>query len=266
MKMLVREDMPEWYRLSHDKEGVLSVIVSPEAIAELQPIRWAEAPIVRLLQETFGFKEFASIDQPRFGFEQVAEVESSEDVVIFRFDLRPIARPKGKESFCDWQYAFAVSASLNVLLSALTWSVEAETLSRCPQLLTVTGLTTKRDLNGGSLGADLSPALCHWLAGKSKIEHWLEVTLQMQVAYRRMTNRIQAYYRHHTFATIQPTARLCLNCEGNATCLYVEGSTRYEVGRGLELNSHNVDSPVQQLTLLVGLATICDLYRSEHLA
>ena len=53
------------------------------------------------------------------------------------------------------------------------------------------------------------------------------------------------------------------DCPGNACGIHpTEVDLRYDLG-GYEFSCHNVDSPAQQMALIVGLAALHDMARKE---
>ena len=64
-----------------------------------------------------------------------------------------------------------------------------------------------------------------------------------------------------TFVNITDDGRFILQCFGNAcdVAIYPDHCSDWESGYATEFNCHNLDAPLQQLTLLAGLATLHEL-------
>jgi hypothetical protein len=85
----------------------------------------------------------------------------------------------------------------------------------------------------------------------------------MRNAYQRLfgkdiLDRFDAMYIH---ARIEQPCRIHFSTVGDRTC--VGSMTNYRNENGLELYDHNVDTPHQQIVLLIGLASMHAIARRE---
>lgn len=170
----------------------------------------------------------------------------------------------GIEWVYDWKEATAISASFTVLTKWLGSYCEIETSAPYPQLLTIQTIT-QQGQHGGSLSGDISIPLRNWLdafaANCRKQRSFPEMTSAMMTAYNRMI-RLRDYDRYSFNAYIAKKGMFIANCPGNACGL--NPSDWYEnKGHGFEFSCHNVDSPMQQITLLAALAVLHDIARKE---
>jgi len=163
---------------------------------------------------------------------------------------------KGKHLIFDWKSGYAVSASFTAFsLLSRPWS--KKTSSTLPQLLTIQ-TNIKAEIDGAPLGGIYSLALCNWLRMVGQT-NFPEVVEAMKNAYRQMysLNRLSGYY----FGATNNDGWLVIDCPGNACGIYPsDGFTR---GKGCEFTCHNLDTSVQQITLIAGLAALHDRARKE---
>lgn len=184
----------------------------------------------------------------------------------------------GKERIYKWQSAYAVSASFTVLFQMLNM-IEGdialdkmdvkEIPTNFPQLLTVETVT-KHDMHGGSLGGSYGVPLVSWLAAKSKglsRQHHIvleEMEKAMKIAYSHMFGKssLDEYQRFEAHIDYEG-GWLNVSCPGDACGLNPSNSWMPDRDKGYQFSCHNVDNPVQQFTLLAGLAALHDQVRRE---
>lgn len=288
MRILTREEVPCWYELSwREKESAIILRIHKDIVESIKPIP-QDSPMAIGLMEEFSFASFAGNLNQDFGFESVFRFQEEQDDFVEFFIKIPVVRRKtdtpcdrcdgsgkdafledreclscdgsGKEHIYDWKPAFAISASFT-LLSRILEFPEEDTSAPLPQLLTVTTMTGKH-MHGGSLGGTYGIAFCKWLRHLGARTNVPEVVQAMKVAYDRMVG-IKEFDEHYFTAYIaNENGWLNIDCPGDACGLNPShGSIREE--RGYEFSCHNVDSPMQQITLLVGLAALHDKARKE---
>ncbi len=276
MKVIVHDTLPRWYGLSWRPEAPAIVVsVHREFLSTLSPI---PAEDVRDCMASFKFGQFEGSLEKAFGFDNVLERSVNGDFADFTARLPKVFRlldenceecggsgrdedrdgdclgcsGEGKKSVFEWTSAYAVSASLGLLLDRAMYT-DFESSSRAPQLLTV-HLLTAHGPHGGSLGGMYSVPLVRWLAAQPLHTKILEMVDAMRRAHTHIfgedrwnTHRFGASIAHHGG---------CLNVDCPGCGLYP--SDRRYTGEGYEFACHNVDSAAQQLTLLAGLAALHD--------
>ena len=209
---------------------------------------------------------FIEPTQNSWGFGEIITAASKEDGwTTFTCPLPIIF--KENESDPDWKKAYAVCATLQVLFNSLI-GFEGDTSSSQSQLLGVgyMGLDTEK-MGGWGLGVKLSPRLCMWLNKKTGVEEITpiqEVADAMKAAHQQMYRRKGFAIDEYSFmAHIQAPKSLHLACPGDACGLDPEDNRDYDLETGYELVPHNMDGPLQQLTLLAGIAALHDLASKE---
>ena len=165
----------------------------------------------------------------------------------------------------NWAPAYQLSCSLSVILRIMEFAEASPNTLELNQLATLVSIC-RGDMGGFGLGATLSPIARNWIAAnRSKNE---EVAQSAMIAtYRHMWPdyfKKDEDFRLYSFrVNSQGGNGLIMDIPGSACGIYVE-----DVGRGnqgWEISSHNVDSPIQQLSLLSGLCAILRLVRESQL-
>lgn len=211
-------------------------------------------PLASALRDEFRLPEFIPPSAENWGFGSVLSKADSDrsDWTVWRCALP--ARKKKHE--IDWGTLYGISATLNVLTVALS-IFEDEISAPKPQLLCIRLFTMRGD-SGGSLSAEIGRAMLPWFSTQQDNFQHAGIQTIMKNTYERLTKykvpnvsfgRFDAYFRQPYFVN--------LSCPGNACGLDPEDYFERK-DRGYKLLPHNVDSPVQQLTLLMGLAAMHD--------
>lgn len=288
-KMLYYEDIPCWYELSWDAEHVGIIFrLHQEFIEQVEPIP-ENSPIVENFRE--GFKSFDAFNtglDNDFGFdgkflylgEKGDFIEFFVKIPAVKFSInKTCERCNGNKIdpalrdycyACDglglerkfyWNEAYKISATFTILFLFISFP-EKETSSPLPQLMTVETIT-RPGLHGGSLGGVYSVPLVNWLATIPENYGITAMDKAMTQAWDRMCI-VGGLDEHRIYTRIaNDRGWLNVNIPGNACGLNpawgAEGDMKE--GRGYKFDCHNTDSPMQQLTLLAGLAALHDLAR-----
>ena len=289
MNVLIRDRLPRWYGISwREANPAILLSIHRDFLADFPKIK-PDAPEVLARVQEFGFSLFDGSSQPYFGFDQcLTRQEGNGEFVEFVAPLPIVCKETdrpcqncegsgndtlrdGKCLYCNgrgteeeytWRGAFAISASLN-LFFRLACFPEKRTSAAAPQLLTVR-LHTARGMHGGELGGMYGIPLAEWLRSQPLHTGIPEMVRAMKAAYGHMlgASRVNEYNEYSFRAAIDhQNGWLSVDCPGDACGLNPVRSP--EPGRGYELSSHNVDTPAQQLTLLAGLAALCDRVRRD---
>jgi len=177
-----------------------------------------------------------------------------------------IAPAKGKKK-TDWNPAMQLACSLAVLTRELEF-VKAEPNPRGLKQLATLLLVCRAGMGGFGLAATLSPDTRQWIAthrpqaediGRRAMIYNFE---WMWPDYLREDRQ----FRLHGFKVWDNGNGngFIMDVPGEATGIYVDGMDIGN-GPGWNLESHNVDSPVQQLSLLAGICSILWLVRQSQL-
>ncbi len=286
-KMIIYENIPCWYEFSwQEKEPAIILRIHQNFIANLN-VNLQNSPFVKSLLEDFKFKDFSGDFNGDIGFNQAFKHKGEKDGFVEFLVSVPKVKEEtakkcphckgsgkekpypgkcihcggtGKEYITDWSLATAVSASFTIFTALLRLS-EKDTSAVLPQLFTFKTITHK-DIHGGSLSGDISISLCKWLGSFSEGEEISEMVQAMKIAYGYMFGGLKSFDEPSFRAYIRKGGRFTADCPGDACGLHPSDWYIHE-GKGYEFSCHNVDTPMQQITLLAGLAALHDKARKE---
>lgn len=292
IKMITRENIPCWYELSWQKEPpAIRLRVHRDFIGSVKPI-FEEAPIVIDLKEEFKFKRFIGSFDGNFGFDNafirrgekerfIEFIVNIPEVKKWTDEICGNCKGTGKEKFVDfereclfcegrgkkyllnWQPAYAISASFTVF-TTLAQFPQIKTSAPFPQLMTIKTVTA-RGHYGGAIEGEFSIPLVKWLASLFETGPILETVDAMKIAYNRMLG-LREYHLFYFKASVDYKGGwLNVSCPGDTCGLNPVYGAGYDMERGLgyEFTCHNTDTPMQQITLLAGLAALYDKARKE---
>ncbi len=267
MRNIEWEAEPAKYDLGVGNKALL-VGIHPVAYQHvLSILSKPEIPLVKSLQSIEGVNQFISPSEDRqdWGFGSVFHqlTIGQDSWSIWECDL-----PKAEFSqqyqklLPNWPLAFSVSASLNALFTTLS-IFDEEISSDCKQLVGV-DLRTDKGMHGGSLSVALSGDFVKWIATKVDNYSDKQTEILMDQTYQLMTGRQNEdlTFRHCQVLFRQPQW-VNLSCPGDACGLDPGDYHVKSHQEGYSLYPHNVDSPVQQLTLLMGIASLHDQVRQK---
>lgn len=260
--------MSEWYRLSAaGGDPNLRIYLKRDVWEELLRINWQEVvrrngfPVdvpfhdCRDATAFFGFNGVAS-----YLFHGLAEDRSSN--VVLDFDLKTARYdPVSGWKKPDDPAAFHLSATLNLLFAALGLCKGRD--DEGSQLVTIDGFVSQPGTEGGgSLIVMLSSDLMEWLSQRGQCEDWPELLAPAKAAYRAMagdepSSTDMSGFRIH----IDLPTGVRLQVPPDEGMLWM--THLWEPGHAAELPSHEVNSLVSQIILLVILGRLCDLYRQD---
>lgn len=284
MKILSYENMPRWYTLSMDeKNGGLHLLIDRK-FAETIDIP-SGAPIVQHYTDYLSlgglFDRFSPIMGNEFGWNgSLKKVNEDENILDYFFafpkmriethftcfkcdgtgereffgGVCPYCEGDKKHFVWDWRAGTISAASLSIFFR-LSDFYEGETFSKKPQLITLK--TIIQDGNGGgSLDGMFSEKMGTFL--RETTDEFVSSVSQAMICAHKNMDMLRSYNRH-SFRHNLNGGRTHLSCPGNA-CNVVFEASDYDRQIGGNISCHNVDSVLQQITLLAGLAKLCDLH------
>jgi hypothetical protein len=286
IKMITRENIPCWYELSWQSSPPAIILrIHQKFIKSFESkVKLTLAtPIVESFMSEFDFFSFNGDFGKNFGFNQVFKRGKAEgNFIEFIIDIPVIKKEVGKCESCnglgqdlsiyskcffcggsgkkfghDWLAAYAISATFSTLFVIL-YDSRTDTGSSFCQLLTLKAATL-RDSNGCSLDGDYGIPLVSFLRSFNHDSDVLEMIEAMKVAHNHMFGCLNYVFG----ATVSREGWLNVNCSDSRVGLNPIFGSSLEKDRGYHFESHNVDTPVQQIALLAGLAALCDLARKS---
>jgi len=221
------------------------------------------------------------IDDFRETFEGIGEFQNSEEGLGFGGCFRPSLPSLPLEGFSTWEAslpariigkkgtnwieAYRLSCSLALLTGGFLF-VETKPNKMGLQQLAVPVLVCRMGVF--ALEITLSPTVRQWIAARRQETEGMAIKM-MVACFDRMWPDFLSQdrsFRLHSFRVFDNGrgTGLVMDVPGNATGIYVDGFGLND-GPGWELDSHNVDNPVQQLSLLAGLTSVLRLVRESQL-
>lgn len=171
---------------------------------------------------------------------------------------------KGKrpDSWMDWDSFFAISATFSLFFELMARGQDRDKITSCsaPQLILIT-TGTQRGMHGCPISGTYGIELVNWLIGQQG--EIPEVTDAMRRTWEKAYGSFDAMDQMHTRAEVRTNGWLGIGCPGDRAGLHPNFNGHITQGRGFEFSDHNVDTPLQQLTLLAGLGALCNKARQE---
>lgn len=261
-----RKDVPAWYELGTSEDCTQLIIkIHEKAMAfSLKGRITRKSPIVQGFQEQFRIPAFIEPTKENWGFGERMVLQKSEDGWSSYTCQLPVILKGPEATKTRIEEALSLSATLCVLFLGLML-LEEETDCNLPQLITIDNLCVDIGMHGGSFSVGLSPALCSWIHQKPNNYQPEEMVSAMITANEYMWPDTDSNIIHkYSFrAECRQPKWIHLTCPGDACGLDPEFAAEESLERGYRLLPHNIDSSLQQFTLLIGIATLYQLARKQ---
>jgi hypothetical protein len=283
--MLIYENIPCWYELSFRKSALILRI--HKEFIEKQRVDLSKSPIVEHYKKELKLPDFEDDFSKNIGFggvfKYLREIDNFVEFEITTPKIKEItASPcvgcngtglredyyDSKCAFCDgtgykwsmqWEEIVKISATFSILTTWLKYP-DIETTSPLPQLL-ILDTITQEGLNGGSLGGDIGIPFKLYLESLGERVELPRATIAMKNAHNHMFGNPDLY-QDWDFGAYVRSGKFIINCPGNACGLH-PSEWHGDENEGFEFTCHNVDSPAQQLVLIIGLAVLCGMARKN---
>lgn len=174
----------------------------------------------------------------------------------------------GKKETTNWDEAYALTASFSLLLQYLITVKDTKapigTTTKNTQLMSIETAVTKK-LDGCPIGGSFSVQLIDLLKQKGPNYRFIKATEAMLSANKYMWHyEPGADDLGRDARTIRAwqyiPGNLILDVPGHACGIHPSSQVHtIPDGRGVEFNCHHVDNPLQQLTIITGLAAVCEM-------
>ncbi len=265
---LTRLDAPAGYRLETKDEGrTLVLMMRAELLEALKPHLNKEHPWIAALltgNSPSGLDVFLGTDSPKFGFNGVFRSTDCDetDWLAWECPLTPIVVRDSKKN--NWRFPNSVSATLNVLTSFVGGIRDEDVAIKSPeqQLFHINGMRSgSQALQGGAIGFAVSPLALGWLKNIDAQERGRVFSF----VHRCMSNTVQSIWPaygsldfDHPFSFYEgwwPT----FSFTGASLAVMGMERDRFERGHsgpGAEMDCHNIDSTIQQLVIVMGVAAL----------
>jgi hypothetical protein len=239
------------------REHTLVVRIHPKAWSEFPQVNWMETPIVKQYEKTYGFS-FVSPDVGKWGFEKSLETSISAEDGWYEVCAK---LPKIRNNDHNSQVPLRVSLNLLFLILSIGLGEKKDTAHHLPQLIVVNGLRVEVGHHGGSLSAEVSDEVAQWIDQQPHEAHNTVIVQAMKDAYHYMWPEDRKWSRFG--ALCRKTGLIYLDVPGQACGLGPDKYSGGEIVGGYELVPHNVDSGLEQLSLIAGLAKLHELVKKD---
>ncbi|QQG43740.1 MAG: hypothetical protein HYW45_01825 [Candidatus Daviesbacteria bacterium] len=254
---------PTVYDLGVGKDGKnLTITIHSQALENLQDLLANPTiPVVEFLQHDLSLPAFMrpSSEWPWWGFGPVlgSLPPQREEYSMLECPL-PVVKKNADDlnEEPNWQPAFATSATLNVLFTLLALDCVEIPDNKYYQLAHV-NLFTKKGMHGGSLSVILAKSLMPWLSDQPDESDNKDIEIVMKSTHEHMFGYSDIFSPRDFRVWFRQPKWVNLSVPGDA-CGLDPSDYHDQPGKGYNLSPHNVDNPVQQLTLLMGIAAICE--------
>jgi len=260
----VEKFVPRWYEFGWEggREPAFVIQVDEAVLADCFKDRLRQDVVSHILQSR-NLETFEQDPENGFGFNAARLVTQGVKNGMVEFRL-PLPRCAGEtcridrhERSINWTAMTAVASTLEKFFSRLRFP-DTESQSQRPQLAVVElAIVPDRLMHAFPIYGEVSPHFAVWL-GKDGERELPEVRDAIRDALNRLT--WPASYNEF-FAKVGEDGRFMMLVTGNCAC--VHGHHDFHPGEGYEFSSHNVDTCLQQLSLLAGLAALHGLAKRE---
>lgn len=195
-----------------------------------------------------------------FGYGKCGRVKVSDDRVDFCIELK-------KSSLFD------VALTINVLTHSLNFGFTGESVpTNQYQQLELETVCAQSAVYGHAVGGNASPPLLRWLKAKGASSGDMfghtsmpkSVVTAMRQAWYAISADRQRRWASECHGAITKDGRFTLECFGNACDVAIYPDGYYgNTDHDTRFSCHNLDTAVQQITLIAGLAKLCELAREE---
>ena len=165
----------------------------------------------------------------------------------------------GKEHIYDTNEAKAISASFTAFTAWLSHN-NILTDSKDFQLLTFE-TRTHIEARGNSISGEIGITLRAWLDSLGKNQTMPSVVRAMKSAYEQMMGRETDDFDFR--ALTKESGGIVLDCPGDSAGIDPSGDRFRHIDQGYEFSSHNMDTFIQQITIIAGLAALLDEARKK---
>lgn len=262
------ELIPAWYELSF-RSGEISkfppgliIKVHRRALEYLEKMPWTTAPVVPHFIKQFGLSTFTPPKEGVCGFDSAFTLESSDDPdwIVWKVEF-PKIKAKLESLESPPKTTIAIRTTMEVFFNCL-WLFDRDTGSQQKQLIIIECIclpNSEHHRGNGSLSAILTPDAIGWLSLQPHKTHLQPVIQAMKEVHGYMWEGTSRNDRFGAFCR-QPKY-INLDVPGDACDLSPDDHNQ-NMTEGYTLVPHNVDSGLQQLTFLAGLAKLHDLMRA----
>lgn len=252
VRLFTKTTYPEWYRLGFDpSEMKIRIAFGPQVLEYLVSFDLKEA--ISLYGK--GMTHFEGFQKDsRFGFMGVFCPARMIQSGLYSWEAQlPVFKSNRIENESTDDHIQGLRATLALLFNVL-YLFEGESSSNISQSIVMDGFM--QGVGGGEAGlsAIITPSTAKWIAEHE--DHLAQVRDDMMTAnhYMWSKSKLDPFWFKAEYKKGRGLG-LCVN--SGARNLTYGGNSDLKDNRGYEMHPHNIDSPLDQFTLLVGLCSLC---------
>jgi hypothetical protein len=196
-----------------------------------------------------------------FGYGRCASITTRDEEMLVHVNLHGGPRLR------------ASTLTIHVLLLVFCVLVEDKTPSNQSQQIDIqTRADHAAEVYGHAVSGYVSPSMRRWLlrhVARAKEHSYAPlpqaVADAMYVTWKAVSGAEKMPPKNMFYGSITSDGRFSLNCPGNACDLAIYPDQVYGgIDTSVRFSCHNLDEAHQQLTLLAGLAKLCELARADE--
>jgi len=264
-KIPQHDHMPCWYEISLKSDLVVGIRLHRSVLNEFQNVPWGSGDTIieDLIKKYEQLTSFTSPSERSWGFDNVFVLTKSDhpDWICWEFTLPDIQAEFKNKDFPKTHIQIRATLMIFCMLARFA---EIENISDIgvKQLIIIDhiNLPAHDRFGSGSLSAILTPQVMPWIA-KQPEGHVKEIQQSMRVAHEYMWSGGSRSERFG--ARISHPKWIYFDVPGDACDLSPDNNSHNDLNQGYTLVPHNVDSGVQQLAFVVGLAKLHELVRID---
>lgn len=176
---------------------------------------------------------------------------------------------------CSGRELLYATLTIHLLVQALASSIaDGERRNNQAQQLDLeTSCNSRVPVYGHAVAGYASSRLISWIQGKTKDlpaeQNYAavpkEVTSAMSDAWRAIVKEEFKKWTSECKGQLSKDGRFLLECFGNACDIAIYPDSMWGgMEHGVRFSCHNLDAPIQQITLIAGLAKLCEIARRDE--
>lgn len=284
----IEKNMPCWYELGWNKESKSLILRVHKKFAKEANGFSSDDLIVWSYKREFNLLSYSDFSGDYFGFDNAFR-KCGEKGEFIEYEIKipnlgtkvkcdycsgtgknpfdelcPICRGEKSKTSYDFKPVHAISASFTIFFKLAYFGRSMGISSKQFQLFEIETVTERNCVgNGSAINGWFSEKLTTWLRGLQDSSLVENIILAMKTANSQMLNGTNGIFESFQFdASIGEKGRLILKCPGDASGIYPMSNDQGK--EDCIFGSCNMDSPVQQISVLVGLSVLHDEARKAR--
>lgn len=265
--MLKYENSPRWFALSFKggKRPAIRITVWKNCVDQLTKVLAAHRGVPETIA-SWGLESWECGEREGFGFDRVVCPKGLQDGYLVL--EAALSREKVVATAVSMQYLLNTLQHLPMFCKEILATEFTPDYTRRQLMTLECALLRNMNLSAAPLGGVVAPIFTDWVESISARGRLLEVEEAMWLTWNALSEygvgKEKGPNPFPSFSSrVGEKGSFFISCIGNACDVGTYEWWESESGEGHELACHNLDSPLQQLSLLAGLAKMHDLARRD---